>query len=259
MRLNMLWGRRVSVSDGRCWGRHPPFFPAWSSQFSKVQGPQAPQGDTWQSMGQGTWQSCEVLGTGPWHSRFSTGRDASEQSRRRGAKSGADETTKTCSAFILFRFRSVKTEGVAGVAAVGWGEEGTAYLLLFLAVGTPVETRAARRWRRQENKKSPKKTPRSTKEGCEVDTLSLCLVRCLPVSASEWWISNDYLASPHRASLGTWNAGKLCPVTVGADTKEQAALWGVRRQRQTTATTSRWVFYSRRWPILRPSFSGYDR
>lgn len=53
-----------------------PFFPAWSSQFSKVQGPQAPHGDTSQSMGQGIWHSWDLLGIGPLHSLFSTGREA---------------------------------------------------------------------------------------------------------------------------------------------------------------------------------------
>lgn len=74
-------GSELALVPG-CSGSNPPFFPAWSSQFSKVQGPQAPQGDTWQSIGQGTWQSCEVFGTGPWHRRFSTGRDAAEQEKR---------------------------------------------------------------------------------------------------------------------------------------------------------------------------------
>lgn len=53
-----------------------PFFPAWSSQFSKVHGPQAPHSDTSQSMGQGIWHSWDLLGIGPLHSLFSTGREA---------------------------------------------------------------------------------------------------------------------------------------------------------------------------------------
>lgn len=53
-----------------------PLFPAWSSQFSKVQGPQAPHRDTSHSVGQGIWQSWDISGTGPWHSLFSTGREA---------------------------------------------------------------------------------------------------------------------------------------------------------------------------------------
>lgn len=106
------------MTDRCCWGRHPPFFPAWSSQFSKVQGPQAPQGDTWQSMGQGTWQSCEVLGTGPWHSRFSTGRDAAGVEQENRSQVRHRWKAKTCFAFILFRFRGITTEGVVGNSRV---------------------------------------------------------------------------------------------------------------------------------------------
>lgn len=51
---------------------------------------------------------------------------------------------------------------------------------------------------------------------------------------SEWWISTDYLASPHHALLGMWNAVELCLVTVAADRKENATLRGVERRQQTT-------------------------
>lgn len=93
---------------------------------------------------------------------------------------------------------------------------------------------------------SGKKKKKTTKQGSEVDTLFLCLVRCLPVSLSERWISNDYLASPHRALPGTRSTVELCPVAVGTDRKKD----GVQRQQTMTATLM--VFYSRRWPILRP-------
>lgn len=56
-----------------------PLFPAWSSQFSKVQGPQAPHRDTSHSVVQGIWQSWDISGTGPWHSLFSTGREAAQK------------------------------------------------------------------------------------------------------------------------------------------------------------------------------------
>lgn len=59
-----------------------PFFPAWSSQFSKVHSPQAPHGDTSQSMGQGIWHSWDLLGIGPLHRLFSTGREAEWISER---------------------------------------------------------------------------------------------------------------------------------------------------------------------------------
>lgn len=59
-----------------------PLFPAWSSQFSKVQGPQAPHWDTSHSVGQGIWQSWDISGMGPWHSLFSTGREAAQKWER---------------------------------------------------------------------------------------------------------------------------------------------------------------------------------
>lgn len=63
--------------------------------------------------------------------------------------------------------------------------EWKAHLLLFQAVVVTLETRDGRRLR-EEKKRFKKKAPTiPTKQGCEVDTLSPCLVHCLPVSVSE--------------------------------------------------------------------------
>lgn len=222
---------------------NPPFFPAWSSQFSKVQGPQAPQGDTRQSIGQGTWQSWEVLGTGPWHRRFSTGRDAAEQEERSKVMSKKPPKNQNLLCFHPIPVPWDYNQEVWGGHG-GGTREWKAHLLLSQAVTVTLETRDVRQWR-----KKKKTTTIPTKQVCEVDTLSPCLLHCLPVSLSEWWISNDYLASPHRAVPGTWSTVELCPAAIGADRKTDDALQDV--QRQHAMTTPLRVFYSRRWPILR--------
>lgn len=80
-----------------------PFFPAWSSQFSKVQGPQAPHGDTSQSMGQGMWHSWDLLGIGPSHSPFSTGREAVHTNEKE-KRENEQQMQWTCSTLILSEF-----------------------------------------------------------------------------------------------------------------------------------------------------------
>lgn len=46
-----------------------------------MHGPQAPHEDTSQWVGQGIWHSWDLLGTAPWHSLFSTGREAVQMSQ----------------------------------------------------------------------------------------------------------------------------------------------------------------------------------
>lgn len=89
---DVTYGDKVSV----------PFFPAWSSQVSKVHGPQAPHGDTSQSMGQGIWQGWDLLGIAPWHSLFSTGREAVQMSQE--GTQNKMQIKQTCFTFILFWF-----------------------------------------------------------------------------------------------------------------------------------------------------------
>lgn len=106
-----------------------PFFAAWSSQFSKVHGPQAPHGDTSQSMGQGIWQSWDVLGTAPWHSLFSTGREAVQMSQNK------KQIKRTCFTLILFWFVFIYfLLFFYFYRCYNQGEQGTPHLLLFQAV-----------------------------------------------------------------------------------------------------------------------------
>jgi len=81
-----------------------PFFPAWSSQFSKVHGPQAPQGDTSQAMGQGIWHSWDRLGIEPSHRWFSTGREAARvrSKRETGISRRNNKQNENCFTLITF-------------------------------------------------------------------------------------------------------------------------------------------------------------
>lgn len=221
---------------------NPPFFPAWSSQFSKVQGPQAPQGDTWQSIGQGTWQSWEVLGTGPWHRRFSTGRDAAKQQER--SKVMSKKPPQKPKPALLSSYSGSVGLQPRSLRGSWWWDEGVEGSFAFIP-GSHCHFRDQRCEVVEIRKKKTTTIP--TKQGCEVDTSSPCFLHCLPVSLSEWWISNDYLASPHRAVPATWSTVELCPAAIGADRKKDDALQDV--QRQHTMTTP--LFYSRRWPIFR--------
>lgn len=182
-------------------------------------------------MGQGTWQSCEVLGTGPWHCRFSTGRDASEQSRAGGEEqSQAQVKNKNLLRFPCYSGPgALQPRGSRGSRQSGEGRRGRLILLLFPAVRIPVETRAARRWRR------PTRCP-----------FVWCVASLLACQNDELaTIISPRLASPRLArnvKRGGALPGDCWRRQKGAGGRFEVC--GDSDRRQTT--TSLWVFYSRR-------------
>lgn len=247
MRLNMLaiakpknqtvsTVRCASVSERCYWGCNPPFFPAWSSQFSKVQGPQAPQGDTWQSIGQGTWQSWEVLGTGPWHRRFSTGRDAAEQDR---SKVMCNKTPQKLKADLLSSYSgsiNTTTEKFEGVTVVGWG---SGRLICFyssqsLSLETPEMRGSGGEWKKREKKRQQYQQSKAVKStryplvwyiasplACQNDELAMIISPHLTVPCqgreARWSSARSLLSPTGRRTMHL----KVC-----SDSRQWQRLWG---------------------------------